>query len=115
MRIDFWKLTSPEIQRDVLGDDVVVKTSVTIDFDESEEPVATSPEDEDMKRAREVIDEFVVTADDATSKTTSEKASTVEEPLSQLEAEPEKAPVTISTPQSVPKQIPVSVRVCLKT
>lgn len=109
VRIDFWKLTSHEIQRDVLGDDVVVKTSVTIDFDESEEPVATSPEDEDMKRAGEVIDEFVVTADDATSKTTSEKASTMEKPLSQLEAEPEKAPVTISTPQSVPKQIPVSV------
>lgn len=48
MRIDFWKLTSHEIQRDVLGDDVVMKTSVTIDFDESEELIATSHEDEDM-------------------------------------------------------------------
>ena len=109
VRIDFWKLTSHEIQRDVLGDDGVVKTSVTIDFDESEEPVATSPEDEDMKRAGEVIDGLVVTANDTTSKNTSEKASTVEEPLSQPEEEPEKTPVTISAPKSVPKQIPVSV------
>ena len=109
VRIDFWKLTSHEIQRDVLGDDVVMKTSVTIDFDESEELIATSHEDEDMKRAGEVIDGLIVTADDATSKTMSEKVSTVGEPLSQPEAEFGKAPVTISEPKSVPKQIPVSV------
>lgn len=36
-RIDYWKLTAKEIQRDILGEDTLVKEAFTLDFDDSEE------------------------------------------------------------------------------
>lgn len=112
VRIDFWKLTSHEIQRDVLGDDVVVKVPVTIDFDESEGgDTPPSPEDEDMARAGEVIDELVVAPDDhnVVAETTPEKAPTAEKSLSESETKPENTPAIISAPKPVSKQPTVGV------
>lgn len=112
VRIDFWKLTSHEIQRDVLGDDVVVKAPVAIDFDETDEPEAPSPENEGMEQAGAVIEEPVVTDDnhhDASDEVVSAKTPTAEESHLQPEAESEKMPATISAPKLVQKQTPAGV------
>ncbi len=112
VRIDFWKLTSHEIQRDVLGDDVVVMVPVVIDFDESEEgDNPPSPEDEDMARAGEIIDGFVVVTDDhnATAETALEKVPTAEQTFPEPETKPEGFPVSIPVLKPVSKQLPVGV------
>lgn len=46
-RIDYWKLTAKEIQRDILGEDTLVKEAFTLDFDDSEESSTdnTKPDD----------------------------------------------------------------------
>ena len=36
-RIDYWKLTAKEIQRDILGEGTIIKESITPDFDDSED------------------------------------------------------------------------------
>lgn len=38
--IDYWKLTSKEIQRDILGEGVLIKEAITPDFDNSEDAPA---------------------------------------------------------------------------
>ena len=46
-RIDYWKLTAKEIQRDILGEGTLVKESFTPDFDNSEESIPEGTESED--------------------------------------------------------------------
>lgn len=102
VRIDFWKLTSHEIQRDVLGDGVVVKAPVTIDFDESEGADASPSADEDMAHAGDVIDGLIATDDcNATTETTPETPVT-KKPLSKLEAKPEITTVKVTTLKQTP-------------
>ena len=55
-RIDFWKLTSLEIQRDVLGDDTIITAPMNVDFDETNEDENSSAEDEVLAHAGDVID-----------------------------------------------------------
>lgn len=46
-RIDYWKLTAKEIQRDILGEGTLVKETITPDFDDSEDPASGEFEPED--------------------------------------------------------------------
>lgn len=45
--IDYWKLTSKEIQRDILGEGVLIKEAITPDFDSSEDAPAEITETDD--------------------------------------------------------------------
>lgn len=112
VRIDFWRLTSHEIQRDVFGDNVIVKAPVRIDFDDSEEPRPPSPEDEDMERAGAVIDGFVVPDHDhhdAVEEASPEKAPTGEVSCPQSKAKPEEASIPYPAPKPLMKQPPIGV------
>lgn len=61
-RIDYWKLTAKEIQRDILGEGTLIKEAITPDFDESEASVSGKDDSEDA----------IIDADmDASSETTS--------------------------------------------
>ena len=46
-KIDFWRLTAKEIQRDILGEGTLVKETITPDFDDTEEGVAENAESGD--------------------------------------------------------------------
>lgn len=46
-RIDYWKLTAKEIQRDILGEGTLVKEAFTPDFDESEDSASGETDSED--------------------------------------------------------------------
>ena len=46
-RIDYWKLTAKEIQRDILGEGTLVKETFTPDFDDSEESSTDNTEPDD--------------------------------------------------------------------
>ena len=112
VRIDFWKLTSHEIQRDVLGEDVVVKQPVAIDFDDSEESATASPEDEDMEKAGVVIDGLVVPGDDNLGTSvvgTPEITPATDEVSPQPEAKLEKVHMPIFTSNNTPKQTQTGV------
>lgn len=61
-RIDYWKLTAKEIQRDILGEGMLIKEAFTPDFDESEDPTSGETDEEDaiidtdMEAPSETID-----------------------------------------------------------
>ena len=46
-KIDYWRLTAKEIQRDILGEGTLVKETITPDFDNSEEGSAENVESDD--------------------------------------------------------------------
>lgn len=46
-RIDYWKLTAKEIQRNILGDSSPVREAITPDFDESEDASSRAEESDD--------------------------------------------------------------------
>lgn len=46
-RVDYWKLTAKEIQRDILGEGILVKEAITPDFDNTDEGEAENTESND--------------------------------------------------------------------
>lgn len=61
-RIDYWKLTAKEIQRDILGEGMLIKEAFTHDFDKSEDSTSGETDvedaiiDTDMEALSETID-----------------------------------------------------------
>ena len=80
MPIDFWKLTSSDIQRDVFGDDTVLKTPVTIDFEEGDETSVSPSNEQAGKTTEEFEDAPAENAHDGTASETA-KPKTEAEPL----------------------------------
>ena len=60
-RIDYWKLTAKEIQRDILGEGTLIKEVFTPDFDESEDSASGETDSEDA-----IIDTDMDASSDAT-------------------------------------------------
>ena len=60
-RIDYWKLTAKEIQRDILGEGTLIKEAFTPDFDESEDSASEENASEDA-----IIDTDIDTFSDST-------------------------------------------------
>lgn len=82
-KIDFWRLTATEVQRDVLEEDTPVEAAPIIDFDNNEESAADS-EIMDMQHAGDILPEPMV--DVAPTPTASLTAISEQKPVGREEA-----------------------------